>query len=127
MDHGRQLLVTSRGAGTGGAGTGGRPLCCRPPRLLPIPCPHVLPSRELCCLWLGELEIEADLGLELLGLLPLLGNAQTFKHGVVGVFIGANGHGCDEAEDIVEPAGAAAPVDRLGDDRMNRMAWQRRQ
>ena len=58
--HGRRLLVASRGTGTGGAGTGGSPLCRRPPQLLPIPCPCVLPSRELCCRRLGELEVEAE-------------------------------------------------------------------
>uniref|UniRef100_A0A0E0EB01 Uncharacterized protein n=1 Tax=Oryza meridionalis TaxID=40149 RepID=A0A0E0EB01_9ORYZ len=33
---------------------------------------------------------------------------------------GGHGHGCDEVEDRVEAAGAAVPVDRLGDDCMNR-------
>lgn len=113
--HGRRLLVASRGAGTGGAGTGGSPLCHRPPQLLPIPCPAgaLLPPT-----WRVGGRGRAAL------------SSWAFSHclaihkplsTVLYVYLsGGHGHGCDEVEDRVEAAGAAVPVDRLGDDCMNR-------
>lgn len=66
------------------------------------------------CHLVGRATVPDHLCHELLGLLPLLGDAQALEHGVVGVGVGRHGHGGDEAERVVEAAGAAVPVDERG-------------
>lgn len=66
------------------------------------------------CHLIGRATVPDHLCHELLGLLPLLGDAQALEHGVVGVGVGRHGHGGDEAERVVEAAGAAVPVDERG-------------
>lgn len=66
------------------------------------------------CHLVGRATVPDHLCHELLGLLPLLGDAQALEHGVVGVGVRRHGHGGDEAERVVEAAGAAVPVDERG-------------